>query len=266
MKVAYTHQFDIDEMIKPEDVDLTSFAIKDTLNPGLWKTEDKMQPKVRKALLVIAKDFVENLAIDWIKPEDVVVTGSAANYNWDINYSDIDLHIIIDTKKVSNKKDFVEKYFKDAKNEWNNRHELHIASFPVELYVQDKKEPHKAGGVYSILTDRWLTKPDKAKLNNGKFNKKEVQNIASDLMNKIDDVEERLKKYKADNDIQSIKKLYTEACGLFDDIKNERKKGTTKKNFEMSAENLAFKVLRRTKYIEKISNIKTTCYDIIHSY
>ena len=66
---------------------LNSFTIKETLNPKVWEnpTDPKkatMIPKVRKALERIAEEFVNYLGDD-VFVEDVVLTGSLSNFNWD---------------------------------------------------------------------------------------------------------------------------------------------------------------------------------------
>jgi hypothetical protein len=95
------------------DVDLSSFKIQKELNPKIW-VNDLMDSRVRLKLLDIAQDFIEFLDVSWVEPEDTIVVGSIANYNWS-RYSDIDLHVVIDYKKVDERKKFVENYFQSKK-------------------------------------------------------------------------------------------------------------------------------------------------------
>ena len=80
-----------------EEVEASSFDVHDTLEPRVWEGE-KLKPEIRDALLQIAKDFIEGLPVE-VDIEDITLTGSLANYNWS-NYSDVDLHIIVDFLKV----------------------------------------------------------------------------------------------------------------------------------------------------------------------
>ena len=80
----------VDESLAPSEVDLSSFNIKKELNPKFWK-DDKLDSRIRIKLLDIADDFIDFLGVDWVKPEDITITGSLANYNWNKKYSDIDL-------------------------------------------------------------------------------------------------------------------------------------------------------------------------------
>ena len=89
---------------------LKSFAVRDTLNPKVWENPDDpkkatLKPKVKEALTKIANDFEETLG-EGVKVDDVVLTGSLSNYNWS-EYSDFDLHLIIDYKNLGNKWCFI---------------------------------------------------------------------------------------------------------------------------------------------------------------
>ena len=104
----------LNEDTSPEDIDFSSFEIQDELNPNFWKN-DRLDSRIRLKLLDIADDFTDFLNVGWVKPEDITMTGSLANYNWS-DYSDIDLHIIIDYKKVDDRTNFVAEYFKSKKD------------------------------------------------------------------------------------------------------------------------------------------------------
>ena len=55
-----------------------------------------------------------------------------------------------------------------------------------------------------------------------------------------------------------------EVLKIFDRLKNLRKEGLNKGG-EMSSGNIIFKILRRTKYIDKIWDLINTSYDKINS-
>lgn len=260
--IVFSESSYINEEINPEDVDLSSFEIKDELNPKFWKN-NKLDSRIRLKLLDIADDFFDSLEINWTEPDDITMTGSLANYTWDENYSDIDLHIIIDYNKVDTKKDFVKNYFDSKKKEWNEKHkELKIFNFPVEVYVQDKNETHKSSGVYSLEQNEWIRKPDKKNFSKNDYNENDVKNIVSDYMNQIDDIETKFNKVE---DGHQAEQIYDEAEEVFDSIKDERKNAFKKTSKELSTGNVVFKTLRRNGYIEKISKIKDKSYDKINS-
>ena len=77
-------------------IPLSSFAVKDVLNPKVWQPNHQIKPKVRQKLLKIADDFIKKLDLsDSSYVKDITFTGSLANFNWS-EYSDVDLHLIID--------------------------------------------------------------------------------------------------------------------------------------------------------------------------
>lgn len=252
----------LSEETNPEDVDLSSFKIQNKLNPKFWKN-NKLDSRIRLKLLDIADDFVDSLEVDWVKPEDIIMTGSLANYTWNNEHSDIDLHILMDFKKVDDKVDFVRNYFKAKKDEWAEKHqELKIMGFPIEVYVQDKNENHAASGMYSLEKNEWIKKPDRKNFSDDDYEDDVVKETVSDYMNQIDDI---IEKYEKTEDIHQIEDIYDEANEIFDNIKNERKDAFKKSTKELSTGNVIFKTLRRNGYIEKIIDLKNKSYDKLNS-
>ena len=252
------------EIVNPEDVDLSSFNIKKKLNPKFWR-DGILDSRIRLKLLDIADDFISFLGVDWAKPEDITMTGSLANFNWDENYSDIDLHIIMDYSDVDERKDFVSNYFYSQKKLWNEEHsDIKIMGFPVEVFVQDVNERHDSSGVYSLEKNKWLIEPEREKLASSKVNKSFIKDKVSDYMNKIDKLEYLFNKAKDDE--YKVRRVMEKSEDLFNKIKDERKLGFEKSGGrEINNFNICFKALRRNGYIEKLVNIKSTAYDKLKS-
>ena len=244
------------------DVDLSSFKVQDKLNPKIW-VKDLMDSRVRLKLLDIAQDFIEFLDVTWVKPEDTVVVGSIANYNWS-QYSDIDLHVVIDYSKVDDRKKFVENYFQSKKKEWNETHDkIKIFGFPVELYVQDKDADNASGGVYSIDKNKWLKKPSKNTFKDSDIDSDAVKKKASDFMTDIENIEKS--EHAADGDEYRNRKVYDNSSKLIDNISDARKKSLSRTKDEMTTDNLVFKVLRRNGYLDKLFNLRDKTYDKMNS-
>jgi len=251
------------EIVEPDDVDLSSFNIKKHLNPKFWD-DGHLDTRIRLKLLDIADDFFHFLGVDWVEPEDIIITGSLANYNWNERYSDIDLHILIDYEDVDERVDFVREYFTMKKNEWNEKHKnLRIFGFPVEVYVQDANEPHASSGVYSVDRDEWLTEPDLDNLRSGKVDKRHVREMVSTYMNKIDGLVDIYKRHKDDE--YEMRKVSEDAARMFDEIKKTRKDDLARYGREMCDGNIIFKALRRSDYIGKLIKLKNLTYDKINS-
>lgn len=252
------------EIVNPEDVDLSSFNIKKNLNPKFWKN-GVLDSRIRMKLLDIADDFIEFLGVDWAKPEDITMTGSLANFNWDENYSDIDLHIIMDYSDVDERKEFVSNYFYSQKKLWNEEHsDITIMGFPVEVFVQDVNERHDSSGVYSLEKNKWLIEPEREKLASSKVNKAFIKDKVSEYMNKIDKLEYLLNKSKDDE--YRLRRVMEKSDNLFDKIKGERKIGFERSGGkEINNYNIVFKALKRNGYIEKLVNVKSMVYDKLNS-
>jgi len=232
---------------------ISSFFVKDSLNSEIWDDHDnieesKMKPEIREGLLEIANEFVEFLGFD-IFVQDVTMTGSLANFNWS-DYSDIDLHIIYDFKESGEQEELFKDLFNLKKTVFNSQHDITVKGYEVELYVQDMNEPHMSTGVYSVLYDEWLERPEPKEV---KIDKKKIEDKSQQWMDIIDNTIEDLEV----NDLESsVEKL--------DSVKEKIKKFRTsglEKGGEYSYENLVFKFLRRNGYIQKLFDNKNDLID-----
>jgi hypothetical protein len=237
------------EVTKPEDIDLTSFKTKDELNPKIFDENQKIHSDIRSRLLMIADDFFETLELPWVDVIDVTLTGSLANYNWS-KFSDVDLHITIDYTEVDENADLVSEYLMAKKNIWNEKHNIEIKGYDVELYAQDVNEEHISTGVYSILWDDWLVKPVKGER---KFDKKKVKQKAANIIDAYDSLYLTYQEGEYDKVIRRISNLRQK-------IKKMRQSGLDREG-EYSYENITFKVLRRVGLLDKLSEIENLAYD-----
>ena len=245
----------IDEMISPEEINVDSFEVKDSLHPRFWNDEQHLDMHIRRALLVIAKDFIDEYNLGEYVIDDIIMTGSLANYNWNEEFSDIDLHLIMNTTQLSEDPSLAKSISDAMRNVWNKTHtDISVGGFPVELYIQDTHEPHKSSGVYSLLDDEWKTSPSLDKLS-GEIEEDEIKTRVAEYMNLIDKTEMMY------NDIDPLQ-MYHCCAKLMDKIKAERASGLTNDDAaELTAGNLIFKSLRRSGYIEKLIDIKRRCFD-----
>lgn len=252
---------DINKMFesKTVSIDLSSFQPQDELNPKIWDEDGYLNSRVRMRLLDIADAFVDGLDIDWVEIDDIILTGSLANFNWS-KFSDFDVHIVIDFKKVDERTDFVTNYFNSKKKIWNNEHDsLKIYGFPVELYVQDKNEEHTSSGIYSLEKNEWIRKPEKETFENISLNKKFIKQKSQDFIDAIESLSNKIEK---EDDEHKLDVLSRKVKNLFDKIKGLRKEGL-KKSGEFNSFNIIFKVLRRMGYIDTLYNLKLNTYDKI---
>lgn len=207
------------------------------LCPKFW--DDKsLKKEVSEKLLEIVDSFIEYLEVS-LKPQDVTLTGSAANYNWS-EHSDIDLHIVIDMEEFTKAcPDLAEDFFNNKKTLWNEHHEIEIYGHPVEIYVQPSTEEHASSGVYSVLNDQWVVEPE--------YNPPEDVDTQA-VRKKFNEYKKRI-----DNIIGSSGNG-EEADRLKEKIREYRQEGLDTEAQEFSVPNLVFKELRRSGYMEKLIN------------
>jgi len=202
----------------------------DELNPALWKG-DKLQPRVRKTLLRIARHFKDFLGIDMFDLVDITISGSNAAYTYTPN-SDIDLHLVVmipDEHEAELKELFTAK-----KYQYNDQHNIRIRGYDVELYVQDAEDAHHSMGIYSVQHDRWISQP--------KRQRAQVDDI--EVQEKYRSVKHRINQAIVSDNHDSVAQLWAS-------IKSMRKTGL-ESGGEFSPENLAFKILRADGSLEKL--------------
>lgn len=216
-----------------------------TLNPILFDGLE-IKPEVREVLLKIANYFWDSMELD-IDYQDALLLGSSANYNWTED-SDIDLHITIDFSQFDDP-ELIKKYFNSVKSKFNESHDLKIGDNEVELYIQDSNEPNSSIGIFSILNNKWIQDPV--------YEKVEIPDL--DITQEADTFKQQI-----DQLIQlpPSKDTLDQISEFTEDLKQYRQSGLDKDG-EYSIENLAFKELRNSGYIERIMNRKNEVIDRI---
>jgi hypothetical protein len=223
-----------------------SFETKESLSNQIFESDNQMRNDIKTALLKISDEFIESLGIEFFI-HDVVLTGSLANYNWS-NYSDIDLHIVIDFEDSDYDFNLLKEFFDAKKNVWNEKHKIKIKGYDVELYVQDVQEQHVSSGVYSVLNNKWVIEP---KQETPEIDDRTILQKAEVYMQKIDNLIHKATEGKS---------ILSEIEALRVKLKEFRQSGLDTGG-EYSYENLVFKLLRRNGYIERLLKLKTAVTD-----
>jgi DNA-binding Lrp family transcriptional regulator len=237
------------EFVSSDLEPVKSFRLKDELNPKLW-SDFEINEEVKEDLLKIASDFYSSTDLN-ADVKDIVLTGSLANYNWSEKYSDYDLHILINFKDVDDNVELVKKFVDSAKNIWNKDHDIRIKGYEVEVYIQDISEPHKSTGIFSLLKDKWIVKPEKVDV---EPDEDMIKEKAKSIMMAIDDIEDEVDEDKYEAFVEKIDKVWNK-------VKDYRKSGLDSEGGEFSTGNFVFKLLRRNGYISKIMTLKKESYD-----
>lgn len=227
--------FDIlDEEVSPEEINVSSLILKKTLNPLIWSGWDLCED-VRIEASHIANSYIKYMFRDIGKVNviDVIFTGSLCNFNWS-SYSDFDIHVVVDFKEISEDTELVDNYIYDRSLLYRTKNKIKIKGFEVELNTNQPETLKKDVGAYSLKNNKWLQKPNIAKIS---IDYNEVKRKASQLMNLID------------NNLEDLECLTL----LKQKIRNMRQTALDSEG-EFAIENLAFKLLRRANYIEKLNN------------
>lgn len=242
---------------------LQSFDQKKSLNPDIWTLDKdkkyRLRKEVRDKLLLSADDFLNFVDIDNLDCDvdtqkcdigDITITGSICNYNWS-QYSDIDLHILMDFERLNGDTDLIKNILNTKKNLWNASHNIEIKGYEVEVYAQDVDEVHHSSGVYSVLFNEWLVAPKRVNVD---VDVDKVLEKAKGWMEIIDSIQH-----------QAYEKSPTEILDLIEKIKTKLKKFRSiglEEGGEYSYENLTFKFLRRSGYIKKLFDLKNKVLDL----
>lgn len=242
------------EFVKSDFDAIKSFYIKDELPSKVWDNF-KIDKEIRQQLITIGQDFFDKTEIS-ADVKDIVLCGSLCNYNWSEKYSDFDLHIIVDFNDIDDNYVLVEQLCDYAKKVWNAQHDIKIKGYDVEVAIQDENDLNDAlkttrmGGVFSLINDKWIKRPEKVEF---EPDEKLIKEKAKSLMMKIDDLEESKN--------EPYEKIKEKIDSAWKKIKDFRKSGLESEGGEFSVGNLVFKLLRRNGYISKIMELKKEKYD-----
>jgi len=230
------------------EVDPEGFQINDELEPNIWKGE-QLRPFIGKKLMEIANDFIDGLPFN-VTIQDVRFTGSLANYNWS-KYSDIDLHIVVDFLELDDNKELVKEMFDAKRLRWNEHHDITLKGYEVELYIEDESEEHSSSGVYSVMNDEWINKPERTDTS---IDLDTAKKKASDIEQQIASIDAMFSRREFEKVIRHVDRLKKK-------IRTMRQAGLDTEAMEFSPENIAFKLLRRNDMLDILTKLKYKAYD-----
>lgn len=207
------------------------------LCPYIWDKDSKLNEKVSLTLMTIVDTIEDSLKKDDISAfiKDSYIVGSIANYNW-TEYSDIDVHILLDISKMDIGKDEAVAMFDAIKSNWNAKHDVRIKTHKVEIYFELGRLTLHSDAVYSISKDLWIKAPEYKE--DIKFDKDEIRSKYNELKQTI----ETALKLKTSKDIESALEI----------VYNARESGLESKLEELSPANIAFRALRAKGYVDKL--------------
>lgn len=201
-----------------------------TLNSLLWKNSTSLIPEIKEKLFKIASHFKQYVDVDF-PIIDIIITGGQTGKYYTA-HSDIDLHLITDYNQIECDQEVAE-LFDTKRKLYQAEYDIKIKGIPVELYVEDQRQPAK-GGSYSIIHNKWIrqsTEPNK------EIDNDEILKFSEKLSTLINQA-------LASNDIEKLK-----------DIKKQiwqfRQYGLSKDG-EFGTANLVFKTLRNSGILKSL--------------
>lgn len=217
-----------------------------TLNSKLFTKEEILKDRVRDKMLEIVDEFLEDLKEQdvKIKVNDILLIGSNASYNYTKN-SDIDLHILADTKAVKYDKEVAEALYSAFRSIFNKNLDIKIFNIPLELFVETEDSARVSNGIYSVKKNKWVKKPIQEDI--PEYDVEALDELVDKWEIKCKELINDIEADKLDDEKKVVKML--------EDIYNKlRKKGIAKG--EYSIENLAFKELRNKGYLDQFKEYR----------
>jgi hypothetical protein len=206
------------------------------LNPKLWDSF-KLKPEVRQKLLQFAETWRQYADIPARLIQDIVMTGGNANYNY-TKESDIDVHLIVDRNAFDCDRAIVDELLQAKKTLWSMTHDVKVYGYPLEPYAQDPSETYPSNqGVYSLKHNKWIQAPTK---------------LSPDFLNDPL-LEKKANHYKSMIDHMIQTKADLDTFNKLKDKLRTMRGAAIQKSGEFSFENLVFKELRNTGYLDKMS-------------
>lgn len=209
---------------------------------------NRLKPEVREKAEEIINEFLKILTEDEVKliVRDVILTGSNASYNYTKD-SDIDLHIIAETKSFEESADVYAKLYRAYGRIFGNKFEISFYGIPVEIYVETESNPVVSNGIYSVMFDKWVKEPSVIAI--PEIDQKAINKAAKPWIDEakalIKEVDDNVAdgKEKIDNYITRIYELRQK--GIYSAAGNE-----------YSTENLIFKEVRNAGLLDKLKKLK----------
>ena len=238
----------LEECLSLDSIEILTEAVEkhNTLNAKLFTKEEMLKDRVRDKMLEIVDEFLADLKEQdiKIKVDDILLIGSNASYNYTKD-SDIDLHILTDTKAAKYEKEVAAALYSAYRSLFNKNLDIEFYGIPVEIFVETEDSKRVSNGIYSVKKNKWVKKPIQEDI--PEYDTKALDELVDKWETKCKDLIDDIKADKL-NDEKKVVKM------LEDIYEKLRKKGISKG--EYSIENLAFKELRNKGYLDQLKDFR----------
>jgi len=210
------------------------YQFHDELSDKIWE-DGVIKEKIKNRLIEIAYLWMKEADLPENIINDIVLTGSFAGYNY-TEFSDIDIHIILDKDKLGCE-ELIDDFLFDKKKIFGEKHNITIDGSDVEVYAQDVNEKiPKNEAVYSLMNNKWIIEPSKEK--------KETTDIK--LIKKSRYYRKLIKRLIKEGNIKKM-------ISFKDKIRKMRQTGLQREG-EFSVENIVYKDLRNRNLLDKLDS------------
>lgn len=224
---------------------------QDTLNPKLWNNDETLNGTIRESIMERAGSFLERLGFSANDIDDVRIVGGNASYNYHAA-SDIDATIVV-KRDLNLTKEDVRRIGISSSN-LNYKLSPSINGIPLNFYFGTRNisplRPAKQA-VYSITKQKFLVGPTKMPEVEPNHIAGKANFFASLIEECIDD---------ESNESEDCSKK------LLDRLKRYRLRGLKTKDGEFSTQNLVWRVLSRSNYIQvlkdKVGELEKSYYRV----
>lgn len=217
------------------------------LDPMFFTDLNKLKPEIISVLQEVIRDVIAGLAergVD-LTPVGAILTGSLTSINYD-QWSDVDLHILVDFSEFGDPQ-LMKNFFTFFAKDFNGNYDLRGRN--IELYFQDKDEPHVSPGIYDILKDKWIMPPNGKKI----VRTSEMTQAADSKLNYILGLKAEWEEINR-SDKDAVRKFQTKITNYFEALRKMRKDGISTTGLD-SVGNQVFKLLRRNGGLEVLSKL-----------
>lgn len=226
--------------------------LRDKLEPLFWKdgTRGKLDPDVRKSLLGMARVFIKGMKLKDAPVKDIIFAGSLTGYLYHAR-SGLDIHVNVDASALGIQSKYLQGSLFNKSKSWSEGRRLSVRGREVQLLMLDPSVTgENSKGVYSLLNDRWLRKPERPAK---PINSVRIYMRTLKLVRKF---QETITAYKKNPDGTDCNVLdaFTKA------LKKERRIGFQTVG-EYAEANLVYKALRNGRYTRAGETMSARCLE-----
>ncbi|MFT5540522.1 MAG: hypothetical protein ACI82H_002055 [Alphaproteobacteria bacterium] len=226
--------------------------VRDKLDPLFWKdgTNGKLDPDVRKSLLSMAKVFIKGMKLKDAPVIDIIFAGSLTGYLYH-SRSDLDIHVNVDARALGIKPKYLQGFLFNKSKSWSEGRHFSVRGREVQILMLDPSVTGEhSKGVYSLLKDRWLRKPERP------TKPIDRARIYTRTLNLVGRFQEAVRAYKKDphGTDCNVLRAFTKT------LKKERRIGFQTVG-EYAEANLVYKALRNGRYTRAGETLSTRCLE-----